>query len=133
MQVFSDDCSQVHRQKKLSIVAYTNPIEALFRRVFSTQTKLYFRCLNVRFGVVSTPIQRFLFCVPQRGGILSPTTFRHQHSIVETSSVIHSTCSLELKLSDKYKGDLSKQIVCLLIELIDSTYSDCVVLDNKLS
>ena len=74
---------------------------------------------SIRCSIDSDTV--FLVLCTSAGRYFIADNYRHQNRAVSIPPIILLTCSLRLKLSDRYIEDLSKQIACSLVELIDST------------
>jgi hypothetical protein len=98
----SDSLVQVHRHKKLSIIALGYPFRTKPSRPRSPILELCFAPLLDRFGSVSTPIRNFLNFVPRRPPSRGVDNFRQQYQVAPNSSLTISTCALGLKLFISY-------------------------------
>ena len=82
---------QVHRHKKLSVIALAYPFRAKPSRPRSPILELCFAPLLARFGLVSTPIRNFLNLAPRRPPSRGVDNFRPQYQVAPNSRIIIST------------------------------------------
>ncbi len=87
----SDSLVQVHRHKKLSIVALDYPFRTKPSRPRSSILELCFAPLLDRFGSVSTLIRNFLILVHCRPPSKGVDNFRPQYQVAPNSRIIIST------------------------------------------
>ena len=116
LQVLINSLVQVHRNKKLSIVALAYPFRTKPSRPRSPILELCFAPLLDRFGSVSTPIRNFLILVHCRPPSRGVDNFRPQYQVAPNSRIIISTWIQNLFFIVSYTWVLSKSIaICFSV------------------